>query len=317
LRISFVGGGTDLEAFYRHTPGMVVSTAIDKYIYICVKKHFDGGSFLLKYSEIEEGTDINKIKNDLIREAMRHTGVVGVEIVSMSDVPVTGVGLGSSSSFIVGLLNALYAHKGEYKSPEELAKDACKIEIEILGKPIGKQDQYIAAYGGLRSLAFHKSEKVVSKIIPMEEGQKKELDSNLLLFFTGKTRQADTILKKQRANTGKKLDPLERMRNMAKKMGERLSNNRLDQFGELLHENWLEKKQLAGGITDPNIDMLYQKAIDAGALGGKICGAGGGGFFLFYCLKEKQNAVRDALSELEEMTFNFEPTGSKIIHNTF
>ena len=151
----------------------------------------------------------------------------------------------------------------------------------------------------------------------MEEGQKKELDSNLLLFFTGKTRQADTILKKQRANTGKKLDPLERMRNMAKKMGERLSNNRLDQFGELLHENWLEKKQLAGGITDPNIDMLYQKAIDAGALGGKICGAGGGGFFLFYCLKEKQNAVRGALGELEEMTFNFEPTGSKIIHNTF
>jgi D-glycero-alpha-D-manno-heptose-7-phosphate kinase len=317
LRISFVGGGTDLRAFYQHTSGLVVSTAINKYIYVAVHKHFDGSGFLLKYSEVEEGKDVNAIKNNLIREAMKMTGVNGVEIVSMSDVPVKGVGLGSSSSFIVGVLNALYAYKGEYKSPEELAMAACKIEIEILGKPIGKQDQYIAAYGGLRTIAFHKNEKVVSRIIPLEERQKKELDSNLLLFFTGKTRQADTILKKQKADTRKKLDSLKKMRDMAKKMEEHLSNNRLDQFGELLHKNWLEKKQLAQGITDPDIDSLYQKAIDAGALGGKICGAGGGGFFLFYCPKEKQNAVRDALSELEEMTFNFEPTGSKIIHNTF
>jgi len=316
LRISFVGGGTDLETFYKHQPGMVVSAAIDKYIYICIHKHFDGNSFLLKYSKLEEGKNVNKIKNDLIREAMKLTGVTGIEIVSMSDVPVTGIGLGSSSSFIVGVLNALYTYKGKYKSVEELAKQACQIEIDILKKPIGKQDQYIAAYGGLKSFIFRKDERVDVKKIPMAEDQRRKLDSNLLLFFTGRTRKADTILSKQKDNTKNKMESLLKMRNLAKLMNKYLNNCRLDRFGELLHQNWLEKRQLVNGITDSKIDRYYQKAIDNGALGGKICGAGGGGFLLLYCHKEKQNQVRKALSNLEEMYFNFEPSGTKIIHNS-
>jgi len=315
LRISFVGGGTDLEAFYRHHPGMVVSTAINKYIYICIHKHFDGSSFLLKYSEVEEGKDVNKIKNNLIREAMKLTGVNGVEIVSMSDAPVTGIGLGSSSSFIVGLLNALYAYKGEHKSAEELAQQACQIEIDILGKPIGKQDQYIAAYGGLKALTFPRNGRVRVEEIPMNENQKKGLDSNLLLFYTGQTRKAETILSRQRANTQAKMESLVKMRNLAKLMKKHLTNHQLDKVGELLHRNWLEKRQLVKGITDSYIDSLYQKAIDSGALGGKMCGAGGGGFLLLYCYKENQDKVRQALNNLAETPFSLGPEGSKIIHN--
>jgi len=316
LRISFVGGGTDLEAFYKYHYGMVVSTTINKYIYICVHKHFDGNRFLLKYSKIEEGSNVNKIKNEQIREAMKLTGVSGVEIISMSDMPVTGTGLGSSSSFIVGLLNALYTYKGEYKSPEELAKDACKVEIGILDNPIGKQDQYIAAYGGLNTFTFHKNEQVKIREIILDENQKKELDSNLLMFYTNKTRKANSILSKQKNKTKEKIKSLLKMRNLAKAMEKCMDNHQLDKFGELLHQNWLEKRQLVNGITNPRIDYYYQKAMDNGAIGGKLCGAGGGGFLLFYCEKNKQKKVKKALSDLKETSFGFETTGSKIIHNT-
>lgn len=315
LRISFVGGGTDLRDFYRHQPGMVVSTAIDKYIYICIHRHFDGSMFLLKYSKTEEGKDVNKIKHPLFREAMKLTGVNGIEITSMSDVPVAGTGLGSSSSFTVGLLNALYAYKGEHKSAEELAKKACQIEIDILNEPIGKQDQYIAAYGGLKAFTFKQNEGVDVEEIPIADDKKKELDSNLLLFYTGKVRKAHTILTKQKANTKDKMKSLIKMGNLAKTMKEYLTNYQLDKIGELLHINWLEKRRLAEGITDPEIDSLYQKAVDNGALGGKICGAGGGGFLLFCCQKENQNKIRKALNNLKETPFNFEPRGSKIIHH--
>jgi len=315
LRISFVGGGTDLESFYKYEPGMVISATINKYIYICLHKHFDGSRFLLKYSKIEEGNKIDKIKNEMVREPMKLTKINGVEIVSMSDVPVSGIGLGSSSSFAVGLLNALYCYKDKHKSAEELAKDACKIEIDILKKPIGKQDQYIAAYGGLREIIFQKDGKVKTTVITMEENKKNDFDSNLLLFYTGKTRKADTILIKQKDNTKTKLESLIKMRDLAKEMKKCLINNRLDDIGYLLHQNWLEKRQLAQGITNPWIDSIYQKAINNGALGGKICGAGGGGFFLFYCKKENQNRVRHALRGLEETPFGLESNGSQIIHN--
>ncbi|MCK4539868.1 GHMP kinase [Candidatus Parcubacteria bacterium] len=314
LRISFVGGGTDLRAFYKNEPGKVISTAINKYIYICVHKHFDGESYLLKYSKIEEGKDIDKIKNDIIREAFKLTGVSGVEIVSMSDAPVSGVGLGSSSSFAVGLLNALYSYKGENKTPEELAQEACKIEIDILKKPIGKQDQYIAAYGGLKTITFNPDESVKVENIPVSENLIKGLDSNLLLFYTGKTRNADQILSKQKINTQDKIKSLIKMRGFVNILKEDLINSDIDKIGELLHQNWLEKKQLANGISDPEIDINYQKAINQGALGGKICGAGGGGFFLFYAKKENQEKIRQALKNLKETPFGFEPEGSKIIH---
>lgn len=314
LRISFVGGGTDLKSFYQHQQGMVISSAINKYIYICVHKHFDGNSFLLKYSKTETGNDVNKIKNDLIREAMKMTGVTGVEIASLSDVPASGTGLGSSSSFTVGLLNALYAYKGVQKSAEELAQQACKIEIDILGKPIGKQDQYIAAYGGLKKFTFNSDEKVDIEEIPISEEKRKEFDSNLLLFYTGKTRDANKILSKQKANTKNKMESLMKIRNLVEIAKNQLLGGELDKIGELLHHNWLEKRQLAEGITDSEIDYFYQKAIDNGAIGGKLCGAGGGGFLLLYCAKENQNKIRQALTDLKEMPFNFESGGSQIIH---
>ena len=315
LRISFVGGGTDLKAFYRHEAGMVISTAINKYIYIGAHKHFDGSSFLLKYSEVEEGRDVNTIKNDLIREAMKLVGVTGVEIVSMSDVPAKGTGLGSSSSFVIGVLNALYAYKGIKRSPEELARDACKIEIDVIGKPIGKQDQYIAAYGGLNKITFRRDDNVEIEKIKIPENKSKELDSNLMLFYTGRTRSADTILKEQKNNTQNKMDSLIKIRNLVDELRSCLNKGELDKFGEFLHRNWIEKRKLANGITDDAIDMYYEKALSAGALGGKICGAGGGGFLLLYCPQEKQDNVIKSLAGLEEMKFNFEPEGSKIIFN--
>lgn len=315
MRISFVGGGTDLKEFYQRHPGMVIGTTINKYIYIGLHKHFDGSSFLLKYSEVESGSNVNTIKNNLIREAMKLTGVNGVEIVSMSDVPVAGIGLGSSSSFIVGLLNALYTYKGIIKSPEELAQDACKIEIDILGKPIGKQDQYIAAYGGLNKIIFHCDDSVEIEKIKIPENKSKELDSNLMLFYTGKTRSADDILKEQKNNTEKKINSLLKMRNLVDELKNCLDNEELKYFGKILHKNWEEKRKLASSITDETINDYYQKALDSGALGGKLCGAGGGGFLLFYCPQEKQDNLRKSLSELEEMKFNFEPEGSQIIFN--
>ncbi len=315
LRISFVGGGTDLKEFYRHQPGMVISAAINKYVYIGVHKHFDGSSFLLKYSEVEEGRDVNAIKNNLIREAMKLADVTGVEIVSMSDVPSTGTGLGSSSSFVTGVLNALYAYKGVKKSPEELAKDACKIEIDILGKPIGKQDQYIAAYGGLNKITFRPDDSVEVKKIKMPGNKLKELDSNLMLFYTGKTRSADVILKEQKANTAQKMESLLKMRDFADELKGYLNKGQLEKFGDFLNKNWVEKRKLANGITDEKINSYYEKALLSGALGGKICGAGGGGFLLFYCDKKKQNDVKKSLAGLEEMAFKFEPDGSRIIFN--
>ncbi len=315
LRISFVGGGTDLKAFYAQQPGMVVSAAINKYIYICIHRHFDGNSFLLKYSGVEEGSDVSKIKNNIIREAMKLTGVNGVEIVSMSDVPTTGIGLGSSSSFTVGLLNALYAYKGMAKSAEELAQDACKIEIDILGKPIGKQDQYIAAYGGLNKITFHPDDSVEIEKVKIPKNKLKELDANLMLFYTGKTRSADTILKEQKANTAQKMESLLKMRDFVDELKGYLNKGQLEKFGDFLNKNWVEKRKLANGITDETIDNYYKKAMNNGALGGKICGAGGGGFLLLYCPPEKQNDVRKSLADLEEMKFNFEPEGSKIIFN--
>lgn len=316
LRISFVGGGTDLEAFYKHQDGMVVSTAINKFIYIAAHKHYDGNRFLLKYSEIEEGKDINKIKNNIIRESMRLTEVSGVEIVSMSDAP-GGAGLGSSSAFAVGLLNALYAYKGEYKTPEQLAQEACKIEIEILKKPIGKQDQYIAAYGGLRAITFKKNGEVRVEKIPLSDQKTKDLDSCLLLFSLDKTRSADKILSRQKANTQTKMESLIKMRNLARKMGSEFSKDYTDNFGNFLHQNWLQKKELAAGITDPRIDGFYQNALQAGALGGKVCGAGGGGFLLICCSYSRQKLVREALGQLKEMPFRFEASGTQIIHNSF
>ncbi len=314
FRISFVGGGTDLPDFYHLEPGAVVSTTIDKYMYIVVNKRFDD-SIRISYSKTEIVEDVEQIQHPIVREALRLTGISkGIEIVSIADIP-AGTGLGSSSSFAVGLLNALYAYKGVLKSAEELARKACHIEIDILGEPIGKQDQYIAACGGLRYIQFNPDDTTSTS--PIIYSNKDKLNQNLVLFYTGDTREAKGILREQKVNMaqGDKLELLRRMRDMATELKNLLNNNSPpDILGEFLHQGWLLKKQLASKISSSKIDEYYERALSAGALGGKILGAGGGGFLLLYCPRQRQTQVKKALNHLFELEFSFEPEGSKIIY---
>lgn len=316
LRISFVGGGSDIASFYHHKPGAVVSTAINKYIYIAVNKQFDG-RIIVNYSKTEIVRRISDIENNLVREALRLTGVVGgIHINSIADIPSEGSGMGSSSSYVVGLLNALYAYQGKHVNAEKLARQACQIEIDILKKPIGKQDQYIAAYGGLKYIKFNSNNSVYVDPIICKEETKRNLEDRLLLFYTGITRSADPILAKQTSNMASQKDKRAIMNEMvmlAGKMQNALNENNLDAFGEMLHENWILKKQMAEGVSNPKIDKWYGIARREGAHGGKILGAGGGGFFLFYAPEDKHKKIIDALSDLIYQKFSFEPQGSKII----
>ncbi len=313
-RISFAGGGTDLKDFYSHKQGAVIATAIDKYVYITVNKRFDD-TIRVSYSKTEIVSDVDQIKHPLVREALKLTGIdKGIEITSIADVP-AGSGMGSSSSFTVGLLNALYAYQEHHKTPEELASQACQIEIDILKEPIGKQDQYIAAYGGLSHIQFNTDEDVFVDPIICPKELKDRLNSSLILFFTGTLRSASSILKNQKKNTEKKLEVLEKMAKLSYDMREVLIKEKdLDEFGDLLHQEWLHKKQLAAGISNGELDECYEAAHRAGALGGKILGAGGGGFLLLYCKKDKQQAVKKALGKLREFPFEFDLHGSRIIY---
>lgn len=304
-----------MKEYYKRSPGAVISTAINKYIYITVNKKFDH-HIRISYSKTENVEHVNQIEHDLVREAMKLTGVdKGVEITTIADIPSSGTGLGSSSAFVVGLLNALYAFKGEYKSAETLARQACRIEIDIIGEPIGKQDQYIAAYGGLQYIRFDSNENVLIEPVICSQETKKILESNLMLFYTGVTRKAKTILAEQKNNSCKKHEHLKKMVGLADEFVASLrAGNPVDKFGKILHQNWQLKKGLARGISNSGIDRYYENAIAAGAIGGKILGAGGGGFLLFYCLPKHQAAVRRALEELREEPFKFEPHGSRIIY---
>ncbi|MDO8659011.1 MAG: GHMP kinase [Candidatus Parcubacteria bacterium] len=316
LRISFVGGGSDISSFYHHTPGAVVSTAINKYIYIAVNNQFDG-RIIVNYSKTEIVTKVSDIENNLVREALKLTGVKGgIHINSIADIPSEGSGMGSSSSYIVGLLNALYAYQGKHVNAERLAREACQIEIDILKKPIGKQDQYIAAYGGFQYIKFNSDGTVYVDPIICKEETKRNLESKLLLFYTGITRSADPILAKQTKNMASQKDKRGIMKEMvllAGKMQNALNNNNLDVFGEMLHENWMLKKQMAEGVSSPQIDKWYETALKNGAIGGKLLGAGGGGFLLFYAPANKHKKIIDSLSDLMYQDFSFEPQGSKIV----
>jgi D-glycero-alpha-D-manno-heptose-7-phosphate kinase len=315
LRISFVGGGTDLKSFYHSEDGMVVSSAIDKYVYVIVKERFDEKIYI-NYSIKEIVDDISEIKNELVREAMKKAGIkMGVEITTLADIPSAGTGLGSSSSITVGLLNALYNFAGNQVTPERLAREACEIEIDICNKPIGKQDQYIAAYGGLNKITFHPDETVSVQRILINNMDLLKLGSHLLLFYTNKTRKADEILKKQKDDTESKRKLLRVMRDFVPVLENSLLNGDHDNLGKLLHENWLLKKSLVNTISNADIDKMYQDARDAGAIGGKICGAGGGGFILLYVKKNRQDEVRSALREYREFPFMIDNYGSRIIFN--
>lgn len=316
LRISFVGGGSDIESYYRYGLGAVVSTAVDKYIYIAVNKQFDG-RIIVNYSKTEIVRRVSDIENNLVREALKLTGVDGgIHITSIADIPSEGTGMGSSSSYVVGLLNALYAYQGKHVNAERLAQEACKIEIDILGKPIGKQDQYIAAYGGFEFIQFNKDGTVfVDPIIFLSE-TKIKLEERLLLFYTGLTRSSDPILARQSKDMAKKTNKrklMAKMVSIARKMRDELNRNRIDSFGEFLHENWLLKKKMADGISSTQIDTWYEKARRKGAIGGKILGAGGGGFLLIYADPSKHDKIKRELSDLLPLPFKFEPQGSKII----
>ena len=316
LRVSLAGGGSDLEEYYKTGYGAVVSTAIDRYIYITVNKKFDD-LIRVSYSMTEMVNSVAQIKHNIIRESLKLLGMgKKIEIVYMGDIPLgtAGVGLGSSSGLAVGVLNALYAFKGTHVSAERLASDACKIEIDILGHPIGKQDQYISAYGGFNYIQFNKDGTVYVDPIICKSETKVLLHSKLMLFYTGLVRVSSDILQEQKGKTSLNLCHLDKMVGLARDLKEQLIHNKIDEVGNILHEGWLLKRKLANGISNSRIDEYYEKARKAGASGGKILGAGAGGFLLLYCEEKCQQKVRDALSELKESPFKFEPQGSKIIY---
>jgi D-glycero-alpha-D-manno-heptose-7-phosphate kinase len=315
LRLSFVGGGTDLPDFHEEHGGAVVSTTIDKWIHVVVAPRFEG-DVRVSYSRTEIVPSARAVEHELAREAMRMTGVPrGVDIVTLADVPSHGSGVGSSSSVTVGLLNALYAFQGVYKSPLRLAEEAARIEIEILGKPIGRQDQYAAAVGGFNFIQFLPrggGVRLEPVIAPSETF--KRLQRSLMMFYTGQQRSADGPLRKQQQSvqSGQAVDALCRMRDLAFEFRDRLSSGDLEALGQLLHENWQLKRGLTDGISSEQIDGWYERALAAGAMGGKILGAGGGGFLLLLAPLDRQDAVRAELSELRELSLRFSAYGTQI-----
>lgn len=313
FRVSFVGGGTDISDYYKSGYGAVVSASINKYMYITVNKRFDD-AIRVSYSITEIVNEIGELKHDLVKECLRMTGVKkGIEITSIADIP-SGTGLGSSSCFTVGLLNALFTYTGKQISSEDLAKLASEIEVDILKHPIGKQDQYACACGGINFFRFNADESVNREQIVLDEWKLREMNRKFLLFYTGIRRDANDILTVQKKETHAKLPMLNEMRDQALRTKDKLLT---DGFGEWLayelHEGWGRKKNLTGNISTSQIDELYERALKAGAIGGKILGAGGGGFLLIYCNEEKQNAVRAAVG-LKEIGFEISPYGSRVVY---
>jgi D-glycero-alpha-D-manno-heptose-7-phosphate kinase len=318
LRISFAGGGTDFADFYRHWSGAVLSTAIDKYLYVIVKERFDDLIYV-GYANKEIVEKVEDVQHELVREALLRTGVKrGIEISIMADIPSEGSGLGSSSALTVGLLNALSQYQGIAQPADWLARTACEIEINELGRPIGKQDQYIAAYGGLRHITFLSDGSMEIRRPHVSESQCRRLEEQLLLFYTGITRKSESILTEQKANIADRARILKAMRDQVGSFRYTLEQGQFQKLGALLHEGWQMKKQLAGGITNPQIDDLYSFALAAGAQGGKVAGAGGGGFLLLHCFPGQQQNLRAAMTQeagVQELPFNLERDGSRVIFN--
>lgn len=315
LRISFAGGGTDFKEFYSVHKGQVISSTINKFIYVIVKKRFDK-LIVLHYKQNEIVNDVSEIKHELIRESLKKAGIFdSIEIITLADIPSEGSGLGSSSSVTIGLLNALYNFKGISVTSEQLAKDACEIEIGILKKPIGKQDQYIAAYGGLRRFEFLPDETVNNFKYDLTDQEYLKLGSNTLLHFTNKTRKADDILSEQKNNTKKNIGEINEIGNLVDKLHENVQIGKFDIIGDILKKNWEIKKKLASEISNKEIDDMVNLAINNGATGCKIAGAGGGGFLMSYVPRNNQDKYRNAMSQYTELPFMIEKFGSRIIVN--
>ncbi len=318
LRVSFVGGGSDLTSFAREHGGAVLSTTIDKYVHVLVTERFED-SLRVSYSQTEIVERLGDLRHELVREALRVAGLPRkVEIVTVADVPSHGTGLGSSSAVLVGVLNGLFAYQGILKSAGELAFEAARIEIDVLGKPIGKQDHWAAAFGGMQLLRFGPGDGVVRDPAILSPTERRRLERNLVMFYTGRERSAPGVLEDVDAGIRNGVavrEVLARKRDAALQLYETLGRDAdPDILGHRLHEDWQLKRELSAKISDEEIDRLYEAARQAGALGGKLLGAGGGGFLLFYVPEDRQAAVRRALSTLRELPFRFEGEGSKIVY---
>jgi D-glycero-alpha-D-manno-heptose-7-phosphate kinase len=317
LRITLGGGGTDLPSYYRQHGGFLIAAAIDRYVYVTVLRPFVQGIYL-KYSKIEHVQEVNEVQHPLIREAIRMLGfkTPQLEITTLADIP-AGTGLGSSGSFGTALLKALYMHCKRLLHPDELARLACDLEIRLNGRPVGKQDQYIAAYGGITCFEFQPDEGVVATPLKVSMDTMFDLEDNLMLFFTGFSRGAETILKDQNDRT-QEIDQ-EMLQNLhyVKELGLRskqvLETGRISEFGEIMHEHWEHKKRRSPGMSNPQIDEWYALGRANGAIGGKLVGAGGGGFLMFYA--EDRRRLRQAMSHagLEEVRFRFDFEGTKVL----
>jgi D-glycero-alpha-D-manno-heptose-7-phosphate kinase len=315
LRVSLAGGGTDLKEFYDVEDGRTISLAIDKYVFVIVSQRFDARIYV-NYTKKEIVDRVDDIQHELVREAMRMTGLSdGVEVTMLADIPSEGSGLGSSSSLTVGLLNAFHLFEGRQVPAEQLAREACAIEIDLCGKPIGKQDQYIAAYGGCHEFQYRRDGSVGVRRVRMAPADSRRLGAELMLFYTDLTRKSSEILTDQRSHTVANVDHLRQIKNGVPQVLNAIESGRLDLIGDVLHHGWGLKKKLANNVSNKAIDEMYDLALSAGATGGKIAGAGGGGFLLLYVPRHRQDAVRNALSAFREFPWLLEEDGSKAIFN--
>jgi D-glycero-alpha-D-manno-heptose-7-phosphate kinase len=313
FRVSFSGGGTDLPAYYRQGHGAVLSVTIKSHMYVTVHQRFEP-TFRIAYSKIELAENLEELEHSLVREALRKTSVQDpLEVTTIADVP-AGTGMSSSSALTVGLLNALHAQQGRIPDREQLAKEACEIEIDLLGHPIGKQDQYAAAYGGLNYIRFNSDESVDVCPVPITSDTQEELQSRLLLFFTEQKRDANQILRQQATNVSSRFDILTEMRDLAETMRQALTGSPdLDEFARCLDHGWELKQSLSGEITNEKIDSWYAAAKQAGAQGGKLLGAGGGGFLLIMAAPGCHDKIRSSLGNPREIPFQIDPFGSRIV----
>jgi len=316
LRVGLVGGGTDLPDYYREHGGRVLNAAIDKYVYVVVKQRFDDDIYV-NYSSKEIVSRVEDLQHELVREALHMTGIRGgVEITTLSDIPSSGgSGLGSSSAVTVGLLQALFTYQGRQLTAEELADRACAIEIDRCRKPIGKQDQYAAAYGGVCDIRFGPGDGVVVDQLALTPQIRRKVQEELLLFFTGVTRSANSILSEQTANIADRLPQLHQLRDLAGDAATGLRDGDVDALGVAMNKSWAAKRELASGVSTSQIDEAVEAAISAGATGAKVTGAGGGGFLLIVCPLENQRRAREQLPHLRELPISIEPFGSRVILN--
>ena len=315
LRVGLVGGGTDLPGYYREHGGRVLNAAIDKYVYVIVKQRFDDDVYV-NYSTKEIVSRVEDLQHELVREAMHMAGVRGgVEITTLADIPSAGSGLGSSSSVTVGLLHALFAYQGRQVTAEELADRACAIEIDRCRKPIGKQDQYAAAFGGICDIHFGPGDRVFVDQLKLTSSVRRQIQDELLLFYTGITRSADTILGEQTANISDRLPQLHQLRDLAGEAASGLRTGDVNALGAALNKSWQAKRALASGVSNSEIDEAVEASLAAGATGAKVTGAGGGGFLLVVCPLESQRAVREKLAHMKELPINIEPFGSRVVLN--